>query len=36
MSWTKKGDEVITTPITFVATSNAALMCGGDVEYTRY
>lgn len=29
----KKGDEIITTPITFAATSNAALMCGGDVKF---
>lgn len=27
------GDEVITTPITFAATSNAALMCGGEVKF---
>lgn len=29
----KSGDEVITTPITFAATSNAALMCGADVKF---
>ncbi|MGH1600845.1 UDP-4-amino-4,6-dideoxy-N-acetyl-beta-L-altrosamine transaminase [Campylobacter majalis] len=27
------GDEVITTPITFAATANAALMCGADVKF---
>ena len=25
------GDELLTTPITFAATANAALMCGADV-----
>lgn len=29
----QKGDEIITTPITFAATSNAALMCGADVKF---
>lgn len=29
----KNKDEVITTPITFAATSNAALMCGGEVKF---
>lgn len=28
-----KQDEVITTPITFAATANAALMCGADVKF---
>ncbi|OPA71946.1 UDP-4-amino-4,6-dideoxy-N-acetyl-beta-L-altrosamine transaminase [Campylobacter pinnipediorum subsp. caledonicus] len=29
----KQQDEVITTPITFAATANAALMCGADVRF---
>ncbi|MDL0089005.1 UDP-4-amino-4,6-dideoxy-N-acetyl-beta-L-altrosamine transaminase [Campylobacter gastrosuis] len=29
----KSGDDVITTPLTFVATANAALMCGADVKF---
>ncbi|MCF6173467.1 MAG: UDP-4-amino-4,6-dideoxy-N-acetyl-beta-L-altrosamine transaminase [Campylobacteraceae bacterium] len=29
----KDGDEIITTPITFAATSNAALMCGARVVF---
>lgn len=29
-----KGDEVITTPITFAATSNAVLYCGGTPMFT--
>ncbi|PPB74307.1 UDP-4-amino-4,6-dideoxy-N-acetyl-beta-L-altrosamine transaminase [Campylobacter hyointestinalis] len=29
----ESGDEVITTPITFAATANAALMCGGVVKF---
>jgi UDP-4-amino-4,6-dideoxy-N-acetyl-beta-L-altrosamine transaminase len=28
-----KGDEVITTPITFVASANCVLYCGGDVVF---
>lgn len=28
-----KGDELLTTPITFAATANAALMCGADVRW---
>lgn len=27
-------DEIITTPITFAATANAALMCGADVRFS--
>ena len=27
------GDELLTTPITFAATANAALMCGADVRW---
>jgi dTDP-4-amino-4,6-dideoxygalactose transaminase len=27
------GDVVWTSPITFVATSNAALMCGADIDF---
>lgn len=29
----KDSDEVITTPITFAATANTALMCGGSVKF---
>lgn len=29
-----KGDEIITTPITFAATANAALMTGADVRFS--
>lgn len=29
----KNGDEIITTPITFAATANAAIMCGADVKW---
>lgn len=29
----KPGAKVLTTPITFAATSNAVLYCGGDVEF---
>lgn len=29
----KNKDEIITTPITFAATANTALMCGGDVKF---
>mgnify|MGYP005994138971 CR=1 FL=1 len=29
----EKGDWVWTTPISFVATSNAALYCGADVDF---
>lgn len=37
----KPGDEVITTPITFAASSNAVIYCGGtpifaDVDYCTY
>ncbi|MEE3776777.1 UDP-4-amino-4,6-dideoxy-N-acetyl-beta-L-altrosamine transaminase [Campylobacter sp. CX2-4080-23] len=28
-----KNDEVITTPITFAATANAAIMCGANVKF---
>ncbi|UCH71945.1 MAG: UDP-4-amino-4,6-dideoxy-N-acetyl-beta-L-altrosamine transaminase [Thermoplasmatales archaeon] len=30
----KKGDEVITTPLTFVASSNCVLYCGGKPVFT--
>ena len=30
---TKKGSKVITTPITFVATANSVLYCGGEVDF---
>ncbi len=30
---TKKGDKVITTPITFVASANSVLYCGGEVDF---
>ena len=26
----KKGDTILTSPVTFVATANAALMCGAE------
>ncbi|MCR4942737.1 MAG: UDP-4-amino-4,6-dideoxy-N-acetyl-beta-L-altrosamine transaminase [Campylobacter sp.] len=29
----KSGDEIISTPITFAATANAALMCGADIKF---
>lgn len=29
----KEGDEIITTPMTFAATANAALMCGAKVKF---
>lgn len=29
----KKGTKVITSPLSFVATSNAILFCGGEVEF---
>lgn len=29
----KPGDKIITTPLTFVATGNAARYCGGDVDF---
>lgn len=29
----REGDEVITTPITFAATANAALMAGAEVKF---
>lgn len=29
----QKEDEVITTPLTFAATANSALMCGADVKF---
>ena len=37
----KEGDEVITTPITFAASANCALYCGGvpvfaDIDYDTY
>jgi len=30
---TKKGSKVLTTPITFVATANSVLYCGGEVDF---
>ena len=30
---TKKGDKVITSPITFVASANSVLYCGGKVDF---
>ena len=30
------GDEVITSPFTFVATANAILSCGGHSSFCRY
>lgn len=30
---TKAGDKVITTPITFAASANAVLYCGGEVDF---
>ncbi len=30
---TKPGDKVITTPITFVASANSVLYCGGEVDF---
>ena len=27
------GDKILTSPITFVATANAALMCGANVVF---
>ena len=29
----KKGDTILTSPITFIATANAALMCGARVVF---
>jgi UDP-4-amino-4,6-dideoxy-N-acetyl-beta-L-altrosamine transaminase len=29
----KKGDKVITTPITFVASANSVLYCGGEIDF---
>jgi UDP-4-amino-4,6-dideoxy-N-acetyl-beta-L-altrosamine transaminase len=29
----KKGDKVITTPITFVASANSVMYCGGEVDF---
>lgn len=29
----KKGDRIITSPITFVASANSVLYCGGEVEF---
>jgi UDP-4-amino-4,6-dideoxy-N-acetyl-beta-L-altrosamine transaminase len=29
----KKGDKVITTPITFAASANSVLYCGGEVDF---
>jgi dTDP-4-amino-4,6-dideoxygalactose transaminase len=29
----KKGDAVVTSPLSFVATANAALYCGADVDF---
>jgi len=29
-----KGDKVITTPITFVASANCVLYCGGEISFT--
>ena len=29
----KKGDTILTSPVTFVATANAALMCGANVIF---
>lgn len=29
----KRGDKVITSPITFVASANSVLYCGGEVEF---
>ena len=30
----KKGDKVITTPITFAASANSVLYCGGEVIFS--
>ena len=30
---TKPGDKVITTPITFVASANSVLYCGGEIDF---
>lgn len=29
----KKGDKVITTPLTFVASANSVLYCGGEIDF---
>jgi len=29
----KKGDKIITTPITFVASANASLYCGAEIDF---
>ena len=29
----KKGDIILTSPVTFIATANAARMCGADVIF---
>ena len=29
----KNGDKVITTPITFVASANSVLYCGGEIDF---
>ncbi len=30
---TKRGDKVITTPITFAASANSVLYCGGEIDF---
>ena len=30
----KKGDKIITTPITFAASANSVLYCGGEIDFT--
>lgn len=31
---TKKGQKVITTPVTFAASANSVLYCGGEIDFT--